>query len=214
MNKSVRKFALSTIIFLNFLIFSLSQGQTNHSLESSIPSIPQNEIIVSPEKPKILITDPELIGVQVPIPKEFRTYNKSGSQCVWCSLETLARYHKIERLYDLTKKYKHASGPGEVARVLKDRDIKFFQTEKKDISFLEEYVKNRKLGCGVGLNGTHAVNVVHFDKDIVKIIDNSDRSLKIQTWSMKRFISQWDGWAFVLIPDVEEKFIFDLDKKV
>lgn len=44
---------------------------------------------------------------------------------------------------------------------------------------------------------------VHFDeeKDIVKYVDNSDRSLKVQTMTMERFNSRWTKWVLVIYAD-------------
>lgn len=140
-------------------------------------------------------------GVQVPIPANCRVYNRSGSQCVWASLEVLARYHKISELYTLTQKYKHATGGGEVRRVLNGLHIKYIMQDEGeyDTQILVDACA-KGWGAGVGLHGTHMVNVVHFKDGVVKIIDNSDSSLKIRTLSMNQFLRSWDGWVVVLIP--------------
>ena len=45
--------------------------------------------------------------------------------------------------------------------------------------------------------------LVHYDeeKGIVKYINNSDRSLKIRTWTIKEFNQRWDGWICVIYGD-------------
>jgi hypothetical protein len=140
-------------------------------------------------------------GVQVPIPMNCRVPNRSGSQCVWCSIECLSKYHKIETTSHLTDKYKHATGGGEVRRVLDSLGVKYtMQSEgNRDTQMLEDACA-KGWGAGVGLNGTHMVNIVHFKGDVVKVIDNSDPGLGIRTWSKDQFLNRWDGWVIVMIP--------------
>lgn len=47
----------------------------------------------------------ELEGVQVPVPRDCRVVNTKGN-CVWCSLELLARYAEVKELYNITKNVK------------------------------------------------------------------------------------------------------------
>lgn len=150
--------------------------------------------------------DPELVGVQVPIAKEDRKFNKSGVQCVWCSLETLGRHNGVPNTYDLTDKYKQATHPGYVAEVLNERGITFKQINAGRFAstrFIREYVVKKKYGVAVGLQGTHMVTLVHYDddKNIVKVIDNGGPdALKIQTWTMEKFNQRFDGWALAIFP--------------
>jgi hypothetical protein len=46
----------------------------------------------------------------------------------------------------------------------------------------------------------HAIVICHYDEKnkIVKVIDNSDRSLRIQSWSMDKFNKLWGGWILVI----------------
>jgi hypothetical protein len=150
-----------------------------------------------------LLAQDDTQGVQVPIPMNCRVPNKSGSQCVWCSIQTLGQYHKIESLCNLTDKYKSSTSEGPVRRVLDSLNIQYkMQSEgNKDTQILIDAC-SKGWGAGVGLNGTHMVNIVHFSKSeaVVKIIDNSDSSLKIQTWQMDQFMKRWDGWTVVIVP--------------
>lgn len=149
--------------------------------------------------------DPELRGVQVPIPRDMRIFNQSGSQCVWCTLEMLGRFNKVRGTDGLTRQYKHATGPGEVNRVLTRRGVKFRQVTGKDMDFLEEWVANKKLGCGIGVDGRHAILVCHFERGkSVKVIDNGDPQLRVQTWDWSRFTRHFSGWVFVVFPDTAE----------
>lgn len=175
----------------------------------NLPSIP-----VEPQ-----IKDPELIGVQVPVTKECRVFNKSGSQCVWCSIECLGRHHKIKELYEdnrrLTLHYTWATGPGEVSRVLSGRypEVHWKQIQNRASlkPFLRKYVAEKKLGVGLGIPG-HMLNVVHFDEaaGIVKIIDNyGPKALQIQDWTMEKFDRLADGWAIVIFPPGYVETSFD-----
>jgi hypothetical protein len=60
-------------------------------------------------------------------------------------------------------------------------------------------------GCLFGVPG-HAMVLIHYDeeKNIVKWVDNSDRSLRVQTMSIEKFNGRWQGWILVLYaePDV------------
>jgi len=157
---------------------------------------PEEKII--PQKP----VDPELEGIQVPIPKEMRIFNKSGSQCVWVTAEMLGNYHHVQGTQRLQDQYRHATGPGEFSRVMNQRNVKFKQVVGRDLDFIEEWVTNKKMGCGIGIHNTHVILICHFERNkLVKIIDNSDRSLRVQTWDWNRFSHEFSGWAFVILPD-------------
>lgn len=147
-------------------------------------------------------TDPELIGLQVPVPKSIRIYNKSGSQCVWCTAQMLGTYHNVAGVHGLTDQYKHATGPGEFNRVMTARHVKFKQVTGRDLDFLDEWVTKKKMGCGIGVNNTHVIMVVHFVRGKeVRVVDNSDRSLRVQTWTWEKFQRNFTGWVFVILPD-------------
>lgn len=155
--------------------------------------------------------DPELVGVQVPIPKSMRVYNESNNQCVWCTLESLGMFNKSKGTAGLTTQYKYSTGPKEVAMVLDRRHARFIQIvtpEDKDsaYNFLEEWVTKKKMGCGIALypNCTHMVTIIDFRRGkSVKIIDNADPDLKIQTWSWEKFTTDFYGWVIVVLPDSE-----------
>jgi len=156
-----------------------------------------------PPKPLPPPVEPDCIGVQVPIPKACRVYNRSGSQCVWCSIQCLALYHGVKDIQHLTDRYTWATGPGEVSRVLGGYpNVKWKQIQNGDINFIKKYVTEKKLGVGLAIPG-HMLNLVHYDeeKGIVKVIDNcGPRALQVQDWSMSTFKRKWDGWALVVFP--------------
>lgn len=161
-------------------------------------------IVKSNERPVVIALADDTVDVQVPIPMECRVGNRSGSQCVWCSLECLARYHHVEAAMHLTDVHKGTAGSGNVKSVLDSLGVKYQQQQNRDTKFLED-ICVKGWGAGVGLNGTHMVNVVHFKDDVVKIIDNSDSSLRIQTWTRAQFIQRFDGWVVTLIPSQSPK---------
>lgn len=169
------------------------------------PPIVNPNPIPEPKKP----VEPDCVGVQVPIPKDCRVYNKSGSQCVWCSIECLSRYHGVKDIYEgdrrITKTYTWATGPGEVSRVLKGKypTVKWKQIQNGDTTFIKKYVTDMKLGIAFGIPG-HMLNLVHYDEaaGVVKVIDNGgSKALQVQTWSMSKFRQLWDGWALVVFPN-------------
>lgn len=155
--------------------------------------------------------DPDLNNVQVPIPTSMRLYNESNYQCVWCTLESLGMFNKSKGTAGLTTQYKNSTGPKEVALVLERRHVKFLQVFVPDdkavaYNFLEEWVANKKIGCGIGLYPTcsHMVTIIDFRRNhSVKIIDNGDQNLKVQTWTWEEFTQKFHGWAIVVLPDPE-----------
>lgn len=203
------KICLSMFIFAMSLMGVVALKGTPNSLVPPFPIV-QPQVIPQPQmesKPQIPLppaqpTDPELIGLQVPIPKDMRIYNKSGSQCVWCTAQMLGAYHNVKGVVGLTDQYKHATGPGEFNRVMTARHVKFKQVTGRDLDFLEEWVTKKKFGCGIGVNNTHAILVCDFQRGKqVKVIDNSDRTLKVQTWTWEKFQRNFTGWVFVILPD-------------
>ena len=45
--------------------------------------------------------------------------------------------------------------------------------------------------------------LVHYDEvnNVVKWVDNSDQSLKVQTMTVERFKQRWDTWVLVIYAD-------------
>lgn len=149
--------------------------------------------------------DEELKDVMVPIPMKDRVFNKTGIQCVWCSLETIGRYAEEPKLIGMTnlsdcKSYSSPSSAGNKLRQLK---VRFEQTTStKDRSLIIKSVVKERRGCLFAVPG-HAMTLVHYDeaKGIVKYINNSDKTLAIRTWTMEEFNRRWDGWICVIYAD-------------
>jgi len=149
--------------------------------------------------------DENLANVMVPIPMKDRVFNKTGIQCVWCSLETCGRYAEEPKLINMTdlSDCKSYSSPSRAAAKLKQLKVRFEQTTSKyDRSLIIKSIVKERRGCLFGIPG-HAMTLVHYDENegIVKYINNSDNSLKIRTWSMEEFNRRWDGWICVIYAD-------------
>jgi len=148
----------------------------------------------------------ELENVQCPIPMECRVKNYTGVQCVFSSLECLARWAEIKDLLEpepLTSRAgcKSYSGPMDAAEKLTRYGVKFENIYRDRSSALNLLKKAMNDGRGALMDVPgHAIVICHYDEEekIVKIIDNSDRSLKIQTWSMEKFNKLWGGWILVI----------------
>lgn len=139
--------------------------------------------------------------VQVSIPMECRVFNQTGSQCVWASLEALARAHKIHAASRLTDTYKSESLPHPTSAVLQNLGVKHYMIHpgKQNRLFLQTACSNG-WGAAVGLGMRHAVVVVHFKDGLVGLIDNSDPTLEVKIWTEEKFMKHWDGWALCLEP--------------
>jgi hypothetical protein len=120
---------------------------------------------------------------------------------VWCSISTLAKYLGIPAAAHLTDRYKGQSHEGEVRRVLDGLGVRYRMQSSgnHDPQILKDACAKRWGAC-VGLRHRHMVNVVHYADGVVKFINNCDRSLSVRQLSEREFLSQWDGWAIVLLP--------------
>ena len=145
--------------------------------------------------------DEDLSNVQVPIPIKDRVPNRTGTQCVWSSFETIARYAEESRLYDITrmKEYKSYASPSAARAMLARFEITYEMTTKGDRSILIKGCSIERRGAVFAVPG-HMMTMVHYDEKegIVKYINNSDPKLKVRTWSMKEFNKRWDGWAAII----------------
>lgn len=155
----------------------------------------------APRQPQLqLAPEPQTVprSGAVPIPPECWVFNVMGGQCAWASLETLARYHKIERLYGLTMDHKGLTGPGAPESVLKAKQVQHRSQPagNRDTKILADAV-SQGLGCMIGLGGKHCVVLVGLDGQTMTVIDNSSRGTQTRQLSL----SAWDGWTIVLYPD-------------
>jgi hypothetical protein len=146
--------------------------------------------------------------IQCPIPISDRVPNRTGVQCVWASIEMIGRWAEEPKLMNppLTsrRECKSYSSPSLAASVLHSLNIKFeqsFGNPEDGIRLIKKAMTEHR-GCLWGVPG-HAMVIVHFDeeKNIFKWVDNSDRTLKVQTSNMKYFERMWDTWVLVIYAD-------------
>lgn len=178
---------------------------------------PPDEPVIGPGveiyETEYLDEDKELEGVQVPIPRKDRIFNTKGN-CVWCSLETLGRYAGNIPVLNITKNVRDGgdprcqggSSPSPVRSFLDAKKIKYEMiTDRRRTDFLVKYCKVERRGVAFDIPG-HMLTLVHYDPDtkIVKVIDNADRTLSVQTWTWEKFHRIWGGWAYVIFgePDL------------
>ena len=138
----------------------------------------------------------------VSIPPQDRVHNRTGMQCCYASLETLARYHKIESLYDLTAKYKGTSSPTPICNLLRRKGIPHVcrvpsDKRKETLAFLQNACYSG-YGALIGINGNHACVLVGLDNDTAKIISNNHPSKETQTLPTSKFLQIFHGWAVVI----------------
>jgi hypothetical protein len=159
------------------------------------PSVPP---VITEQKgtpPSIAPASPYIL-----IAREDRLPNRTGSQCVWVSLGTLARHHKLSAAYGIEKN-PSTSGPGEVASVLRVLGVQFKQQMpgNRSLAIVEEACA-QKLGCMVGLSGRHAVVVVGIDAQSVYVLDNGGpKACEVEAWSRTKFVASFDGWCICLL---------------
>jgi hypothetical protein len=190
---------MKTLVLAVFIFINASLPLVAEQIYPSVFSL-QNPIEAYEGSP-----DEDLSDVMVPISIEDRVYNRTGIQCVWCSVECLGRYANEPKLIGLTdhRDCKSYASPSSLAAKLNSLNVKYEQTtSRSDKSLLIKSVVKERRGCLFAVPG-HAMTLVHYDelKGIVKYINNSDRSLKVRTWSIKEFNQRWDGWICAIYAD-------------
>lgn len=138
-----------------------------------------------------------------PVPYEMSVPNRTGVQCVWCSLEVLGNYLQISQLYNLTdrSRCKGPAGPGDVKEVLSALQVKYIQaTNKEDGLKLIKHWTGHNLCCLIGIPG-HAIVCINYDenRNLVTVIDNvGDRHPK--NWTIEKFNRLFDDWVVCVYP--------------
>ena len=180
--------------------------------------VPADEVEIGPNvvhytyTTKKISEEEELKDVQVPIPRVLRLLNTKG-QCVYSSMSVLARYAKIKKLYYICNdvddpvhpgdaRCQSGSSPTPTRKVLDSYNVKYDMITNYDYNFFKKYVQQQRRGAAFDVVG-HMMNIVHFSEEegIVKVIDNADWSLSVQTWSMAKFKKVWRGWAYVVFAE-------------
>ena len=225
----MKRFALFVLITLGLAVVAISlrspkiQPQIEHKpIGPVVQHTPESLLPVWDEKYQTAIAEEydssdgapvdeekELEGVQCPIPMKDRVKNYTGIQCVFASLECLGRWAECKQLLEpepLTSRpgCKSYSGPSDAAAKLKKYGVKFEHSYNDRPAGIRLIKKAMAEGRGTlwGVPG-HAMVLCHYDeeKDVVKWIDNSDRSLRIQTTTVAKFNQRWDGWVIVIYAD-------------
>jgi hypothetical protein len=148
--------------------------------------------------------DDDLVNVMVPIPAKDRVTNHTGIQCVWASIECLGNFAEEPKLSKLTSQPSclGLANPEGTAGKLKQLKVKFEQSTDYKKDLIQKSVVKERRGCLFSIPG-HAMVLVHYDEKakIIKYINNSDKLLKIRTWTMDEFNKRWTGWALVIYAD-------------
>jgi hypothetical protein len=188
-------------------------------VENNQPPVRMDRLYPDPEQPHVPNPvaayegtpddEEELKNCQVPIPMKDRVFNRTGIQCVWCSIECLGRWAEEKKLvgppcmtdWPDCKSY---SGPGSAGSKLREIKVRFEQvTDKtKGRELIRRCVVQERRGVLFSVPG-HAMNLVHYDEQnkIVKYINNSDKTLKVRTWTMDEFEKRWEGWVLAIYAD-------------
>lgn len=133
-------------------------------------------------------------------PKD-RVYNRTGQQCVWCTLESQARHWGYTSLFDLTTTYTGRTGEQEADYVLLSRGFKTYVgwAGSQDWASLEN-ASRRHWPTSVAVHPYHMVLLIDVTPTTVTIIDNGgDKALEEQVWPRSYFASIWTGW-FITLP--------------
>lgn len=179
-----------------WLVCCCSIGLFTYTTPSTIPQASPH---INTNEPTFNITP---LDPQVDMPNSERQHNDSGSQCVFCSLQMCAKHMGIESLYHLTDKYTFATGPEFVKKILDENHVHFIQkTGSNTKQLLIDYVEKQGIPAAIGVDGHHCIVCVHYSPETneAKIIDNSDKQLRVQTWTMEKFNQHFDGWVVVLL---------------
>jgi hypothetical protein len=148
--------------------------------------------------------------IHCPIPMKNRVFNYTGIQCVWSSIEMLGRWAEEPKLMNppITSRSdcKSYSSPSLAAVRLNQLNVEFkqsFHNKEGGLSLIRTAMSEGR-GCLFGVPG-HAMVLVYFDEDnnIAKWVDNSDRTLKVQTMTVDSFMRVWSDsyWVLVIYAD-------------
>ena len=146
----------------------------------------------------------------VEIPEKHRIYNRTGSQCVWVSLETVARWNGIEELYNISKSpsCQTFAGPGQVRSLLKNKGVYFYDSiPPKSPSAYEllNWADKYDICCIIGLNYAHAVVLQELTDEYAIFIENARQGCPSVKISRERFDQIFDGWVVVIFVPLEKQ---------
>ena len=208
----MKKFLAKTVLFLagiNCLLLLTTSHKVPVASQPRMPDPVAFTTTFQPSYTSLTGSDEPDENTQVPIPHADRVYNYTGIQCVWSTIETLGRWAREPKLMNppLTSnpRCKSEANPSDATEVLTKLHVRYEQTYS---SMEESFVLMRRAtkegrGCLITVPH-HAMTLVHFDEanDVIKWIDNVDKSLKIQTTSLKKFKQQrLTAWTLVIYAD-------------
>lgn len=173
-------------------------------------TLEENEMLTTYTAPYISVISREedLKSLQCPIPMECRVKNYTGIQCVWSSIEMLGRWAEEPKLTNppITSRAdcKSYSSPSLASRRLDQLKVKFEQVpnnKERGRALIKKAMAEHR-GCLWGVPG-HAMVIIHYSEEQNKVcwVDNSDRTLRVQTTDMKGFERRWQGWILVIYAD-------------
>lgn len=138
----------------------------------------------------------------VNVPRADRQKNWLGSQregsCVHATMISLFRWQGRPATADYWRRtYGNGEWPEDMAAKFNGEHIRFAETTKGDVKFLEWACKTRR-GAGVTvLGGAHMVALVHLDSKWACLLDNN--AVDTFIWVPREtFIAEWKasyGWA-------------------
>lgn len=159
----------------------------------------------------LLLCGTSYAGEQVQIDPAHHTYNESGFDCAWCSVETLGKHNGL-KIGNISKEYAGPSSLKDVTDALNHKKIKYRAVCHKGDYAKCDYIKKEFLEkpCREGLGtvvmlddtapGSHMLVVVHYDpiKKDVRVADNTHKKLCIERLDWGYFHSAWTGCAIYL----------------
>jgi hypothetical protein len=153
----------------------------------------------------LFLLSPGAVWSEVNVPPECRVKNRPPGRCGWCSLETLARTHHLEVLYNLTEENPTTCDEAGLESVLTDQKIPYrIQHSGKVNQTILKYAIDHGLGAVIGFRelypgaGGHIVTLIDITKDKARVIDSNDQDGRTREMSLERFLFWWDGFALVL----------------
>jgi hypothetical protein len=145
----------------------------------------------------------------IDIPEIYRIKNQPPGRCGWCSLETLGRYHQLKVLYELSEHNASRCTVEGLQAVLVKLGIPHrIQLPGEYGQDILRHAVREGLGAVVGFRelfpgaGGHAVTLVDFGDDVVRVIDSNDQDGRIREMTPACFLYWWDGFALVIEPKV------------
>lgn len=138
--------------------------------------------------------------------------NRTGTQCVWSSLETVGRKLGIMNLTNppITEDPRCQEGANynQVHQILSERNVQHCQAFGRNMENLEVMQNYLAQGIPIIVGSTessyspvgHALVITSMSNRTVEIIDTSEYPNYNYSLSYDDFFRIWDGWALVITP--------------